>query len=318
MKGSLVDKLAAREPLVKSRMTLQQLWDTGELQGALYVDVSSRFINSYATPHYGWVAAQKFANARQPIPVILEGRDAWVFKAFLFALDRHKYFNRHIAEALAMWQGSRQTGGRRPSHVPGNAVNSMLLICATRQSDVPAERHFAGISAKTGISAQTIAAYEQLFYNVIDRFDEHYYLSSDVYPGSRLETLREDYMEQTAVGDLLKRLGYDWGDLDMTAWAAGLGDRNFAARVTAAEGNEAELTRMLVANGILLSRTGALNSRNVGVSRATGLLAAARQAGSNNEEPLMSDLFPAFSQGLLGAMQSSAAVKREMMVSKDS
>jgi hypothetical protein len=278
---------------------------------------SEDFIDCYSRPHFGWETARSFANERATFPLLLKGMDEWVFKAYLMFINPVSYYDRHIADAYAMWDAVMHKkylqDAKSVSAMPGGVLMSMLLLCATRKSDLPVERNINDIANSVRLPYATVCAFASLFYDMLDRAKDGQRLAiaADVYPDGRLEEQREDYIDRVATVDVLKRIGYNGGDADTVAWAAGLGDRAYVTRLVSSDGAEAEFTKAIIGNGLLMSKTLGLNTRHVGINRATHLISASRQAGGVVEEPTLTNLYPHLSTALQAANDRSHVVKRE-------
>ena len=68
-------------------------------------------------------------------------------------------------------------------------------------------------------------------------------------------------------------------------------------------------------NGLILAHTSLLNQRNVGMSRALTLLAAARQSGADKEEPTLTGIVPIYSEAFRQALSMNKEMVLDQMVS---
>lgn len=320
MRSDVIDCLTAFDPVHGTGVTLQRLAADGNNRGTMFREAEINFTNRYAMPDLGWVMAMQYANHKKRLPVLLTGRDEWVLRAYLMFLNPHKFRNEHIQNAFSIWKkssrGGTTIGVKRGGTATGAMLKSLLLTCASneRLKREDPDKHIKDIAENTGLPEQTVEAFEQLFYNMFDRADDAaFYHASEAYPETRLIELREDYAETTSFVDLMKRAGYNEGDVDMLYWMAGVGDKTYLAKVAAAEDNESKLTKLLITNAMILARTGSINARSPGLSRSTALLNAARQAGGTAEDPPITGAYPPLSKAFAEAAKSAAAVKRDTM-----
>jgi hypothetical protein len=260
-----------------------------------------RFITKYTKTGFGWYIALQFANRGLELPVLLSGRDTWVFKAWLMNVDPWGHYNEHVAEAYHLAKFVKGS--------PNLRQHLKALLMSFRPA-ATAESHLKEVSLKTGVSVATLDAFEILFFNIIDRRDAFMYLGQEVYPNGRGEEFDEGYLKSVTQENLIKRVAYNHRDMDLTAYLAGLGDNEFISKMAASADREAALTRFLMGNGLLLAHSNLLNQKNVGVSRASTLLAAARQAGTPQEEPTLTGIVPMYND----AFQLALSANRELVV----
>jgi hypothetical protein len=139
------------------------------------------------------------------------------------------------------------------------------------------------ISRRTSLSEDTIKAYERLFFNIVDRKQDHMFIKNVVYPDGRMVEMFDDYLKNEDLGKILLRTGYNNGAehvLHFAGFKSGLVH-------SLANGNDmpSQLEALFMANGYLLARNGWLNQRAnaVGLHNARNILQAAKQGGV--EEP---------------------------------
>jgi hypothetical protein len=133
-----------------------------------------------------------------------------------------------------------------------------------------------------------------LFFNIIDRKNDALFISHEVYPGTRFVEFQETYFTHTSIRDMVRRAGYNHRDTHMTAYLIGIGDRKFVGDLAGRPDREEELSKHFMGNGLIMARANLLNHRSIGLSRATTLMAAARQGGQNVTEHPMSSLVDSF------------------------
>lgn len=274
------------------------------LWSPLHAEAKDRFLSKYIQTNFGHYIALQFANRRAPFPIVLTGRDLWVYKAYLMNMNPWVYFDQHVAEAYHLSNCAKD----QPALI--QALKAMLL---TMKPHTTAQQHIAEISVRTGVHVDTLDAFEILFYNVIDRQEDALYMAREVYPDTRLVELDENYMRNSTHADLIKRVAYNHRDMDLTAYLAGLGDHTYLRKLSASEDREADLTRYLMGNGLIMAHSSLLNQRSVGVSRVATLLAASRQGGKEQEEPTIGGIVPMYTQAFKAALNVNRTVLMEQL-----
>lgn len=242
--SKLVERLARLEPTEPS----------GTPQGA------SAFSHLHQNAAFGWHIARAFARARVRFPVTVLGRDHWLFQAYLLHLNLSKGFDPCVLEAHQLNQQS------------GRSAKLKALLIAGLGS--PVDAHLELVAEKTGIPVRTVAAFEILFFNVLDRHQDVFYISNIVYPEGRMVEFDEDYFETTPIQDLILRVAYNSRDIDLVEHLAGMESADCMKALTALRDGEATLEKQIIGNALLMAKAGMLNQRSVGFQRATTLLAA--------------------------------------------
>ena len=270
MNATTIDRLAAADPSGPYK-TASEAFHT------LDVDHPSitKFAHRYANPAFGWYIAGKFAAANKPIPTTLCRHDTWVFKAWLMRRSPARFYDRFIAEAFAL--------ARLPAlRSVGELVRAAILSSCINPDDRCNQER--SVSENTGISPWTIQAFEALFYNVYDRAKDHAYLANVLYPETRLVEFHEDYFKNVDVSDLLKRASYNHKELHMTLYLAGVGDATYLSKLAERPDREMLLAKQIIGNALLLSYSGMLNQRSIGMSRGQSLMVATRQSGTQEQD----------------------------------
>jgi hypothetical protein len=220
----------------------------------------------YQSPAYGWEFACDLADARLMFPVVCRGRNSWLFLAYMSRLApaacRH-----HDVEAAH--QISRQ---------PGLSAKLKALIIAGLGK--PVEDHLTLVATKSGISRQTVEAFETLWFNVLDRPRDGAYLSHIVYPETRFVELAEDYIVTTPISDLLLRAAYNHQNIDLVLELAGMKESDSRKKLADLHQLEVEYLRNIMGNGLLIAKAGLLNQPGAGLQRATQLLGMRPQTAS--------------------------------------
>jgi hypothetical protein len=224
------------------------------------------FLLNYSDLAIGWKAAGMFAKAHAKLPVYLTADDHWIWRAYLVQCNPDKYFDKHVAEALALMDPSM--------HHEKTTIQGLLLT---------EDASFKDIACITAIAEDTVRAFEKLFYNVRDRFEDYLFLARSVYPHGRIEELYDRYLHNTTFGDLIRRTGYNCGK-DYVTFMAGLRS-NLIQDMTSGD-MAVRLERTIMANGFVLASSGLINQRNdaAGVRDAKSLIAAAKAGGQDQQE----------------------------------
>lgn len=288
-----IDALAAFDPESPIPHIRTGTVVAGSTWSPLHDLVKDRFLDKYINPQFGWYIAGQFANYEMDFPIAVSGRDWWVYKAYKLRQDPWKNFDRSIVEAyhLAMVISDHKDIGR---HVKA------FLLCMPKGYSI--HQHLSEVSRRLGVPYDVLDAFEALFYNVVDRHADGIFIGNEVYPDTRFVEFDENYMRASKHADLIKRVAYNHGDMDLTAYMSGIGDHTFLKRISASEDREAELARYMMGNGLILSHSNLLNQRSVGMSRVSTLLAASRQGGVKDEEPTVGGIHPLFTGALHAAL----------------
>lgn len=280
MDAKTISILAARDPNARlPNVTVTQAIHKAP-GSILHKQCAEYFESMYMRVSFGWYIAKQFADKRMMFPLEMTGRDAWVYRAYLMRLDPVGFFDQHIAEAYHFAHILRN----KPQY--GDDLRTLLL---TLTSDHPV-CHMQEVARRTGIPYDTIEAFESLFYNVLDRREDRLYIAKQVYPDTRIVEYDDNYMKNATIGDLMKRTGYNYRDMELAEYLIGMGDRAYMARISSSENREAELAKHIMGNGLILTRTSLMNQPSVGLNRTITLMAAARQGGSAAEEPITSGM----------------------------
>lgn len=234
-------------------------------------ETSSTLRQVYLTPEYGWEFACGCADARVTFPLSVDGREKWLFRAYLLRLAPATYPCRAVKDAHQIRQSPSLSA----------KLNAMLMAGLGR----PVEEHLSLVSEKTGIPKPTVEAYEVLFFNVLDRPRDGLYISHIVYPDTRLVEYDVDYFDKTPIADLLLRAAFNHREIDLVLRLTGM--TNVACRQELATLGEQEkqLETSIISNASLMAQLGLLNQRSTGLDRATKLLAAKGVSSSSASSP---------------------------------
>lgn len=277
MKARTINLLTALDPTVQQAKTDNPGLADQELQ----VFGKDAFRNLYGDLAVAWKFAEKWAKSGTKIPIALLGKDRWVFQAFLMLRDQRRCFDRDIATAYNFYNPPLGL-----EHIK-SALNAAILTYA---DDMDHAYHLRRVAEHLRLPVRAVAAYESLFFNVLDRRIDSQCVATVLYPNTRLEELSEDYLRTAPQSQIIMRAGFNSRDLGLVTYLAGVGDRTYMAKLAATEDGESRLTRQIIGNGLLLSTLNLLNQRSAGWSRATMLMSAARQGGTTPDEPPLTNI----------------------------
>ncbi len=231
----------------------------------------ARFMQEYKNLRFGWEAAQSIARSHKKFPAIISGKDIWVFRAYLFCCDNKKHPDEHVDAAVALT--SPQMRHKRM------ILDALLVVDG---ADI------YQIAQIVSLSHHTVAAYEKLFFNIIDRKRDATFLAEVVYPQTRMVELVAGYVANESLDKILMRAGYNNGAADVL-YIAGCSNNLLAGLADGDSASKMETLMMTV--GYIFARNGLLHQRDaVAVSNARNLISAAKQGGqqSGPESPLAS------------------------------
>jgi hypothetical protein len=296
MEAHTIDLLAAEmgDTMPSSSATLR-------FAGSDVEDMARRqFLGRYRDMHFGWKAADWFSRRGREFPIPMLDRDAWVFKAYMMLVDPRNCFDRSVGEAFMM-------NVTATSNVKFGEKLKALLVSVRHPTAV---EHFRDVEKRTGIPYDTIEAFESLFFNIVDRMEDGAYLAENFYPDTRIVEFSDKYLDTTRTGELLKRAGYNYRDMEFTTFLSGLGDASYLNKIASSIGSEKELEKKIIGNGLLLSKTNLLNQRSLGLSRVANLMAASRRSGMQTENPSLSEVVTLFND----SYEQAIGVSRETML----
>lgn len=278
MDADTIDRLACLTPDPKSLVSKNMSRVDQAVIGGQGV---KRFLCGYVNVAVGWYFATEFARIGR-FPLHMVGKDEWVFKAYLMRKDPKRFHNQHIADAFCL---ATIPEGQNM----GDSIRGMII--AGCKGKLTPDEHLEGVARSLGTHVDTVKAFEVLFYNVLDRWRESLIIGKRIYPEGRGVEMQEGYFQNTPIADLIARAGYNYQDPNMVSYMAGIGDMNYMSTLAGRSDREDFLERMLMGNGLMLMHMGGSNARGPGLSRATAMLTASRQAGPKVEEPATSSIF---------------------------
>lgn len=225
------------------------------------------FIQAYSDPTFGWKAAARLWETNtERFPMFPSGNMQWVYKAWLLLSDEERYAGHPHYEAIHEAYALFTRGDKQVSR---GIVEAALI---TGEGDVDS------IARLIGMNPLELAAYEALFFNVLDRKQDAMFLREIVYPATRLEETTENYFNLANLNKLLLRLGYNKGLADVLYFAGY--KTNLAEGITTAQAQE-DFQKASLIQGYVLSRAGFLNydKQHVSISSARALVQASKLGG---------------------------------------
>lgn len=223
-----------------------------EADAGLYVPASASMserqtndIMHYALCHknlqFGWDFACRLNAAKHiKFPAFLHKDDLFVWRAYKYLQG---FEDPAVAGAIAL-----TTKGNE------NLASDIQALLVAKTVTDPGY-----IASRLNLPLSVVTAYEKLFFNVLDRKNDHAYISSIVYPESRMVEVMKDYLETTSINTLLMRAGYNNGE-DIVFYMMGIGQHPFMAYDAAA--GAAELDGLFMRDGILYAAAGLQNVPN--------------------------------------------------------
>lgn len=197
------------------------------------------YANCYKNLRFGWDFARRAAEGETTFPAFLHEYDHFIWRAYKFIQG---FDDPVIARAATL-------------STPGNAILAGQIHAMLVTNDVQDNTSY--IASEMGIEETVLVAYEKLFFNVLDRKEEHSFISNLVYPEGRIVEGMKDYLEKAGVNDLLMRAGYNHGK-DIVAYMAGFGKHPFSTYDAATGANK--LDSIFMADGILYAALGFLHA----------------------------------------------------------
>lgn len=204
------------------------------------VETIIHYSHCHKNLQFGWDVAQIIAqDDNLQFPAILHGDDLYVWRAYNFIKGREDSV---IASALSLT-------------LPENITLASQIKALLVTDDITTQY----IANKLGISNDTVLAFEKLFFNVLDRKEDHAFLAQIVYPEGRLVEAAEDYIERTGMADILLRAGFTRG-ADHILYAMGLSDNPYGKKDVHDIANT--LDRTFLADGCVFAALGWANQKH--------------------------------------------------------
>lgn len=223
-----------------------------------------RYLNAYKNLHFGWDMAKELATRKMPFPEVATSDDEWVFRAYLYCMDNQRYRDRAIQGALFL---------ATPQMRNTREVLHSLFVCKNATAEKAAK--------VLNLDVDTVTAYEQLFFNVVDRHTDATFLRDVVYPDTRFSEVAAHYLRQEDLGRVLLRMGYNNGEEDVLYFAGFRSD--VLARL---DGRDipGRLESTFMAHAYILARNGFINQNLPAVRDARNLITAAKQGGEDTRK----------------------------------
>ncbi len=226
-----------------------------------------RFLMAYRDLGFGWHFVKTLVDNGLEFPECgFDTNDRFLWRAYLYLVDKSRYRDKAILEALALTRDDMISGHKRA------VINAMLV-----SEDVTFES--IAKMLKKSISAEGVEAYATCFFDIPGRKSDLSLLASLVYPNGRYAEFVRDSLDNEAFATLLLRAGYNNGVDDVLAMAGVRTD--FVGRSQSADAAK-RLESLFMSVGYLLARNGGITSTSPALTNARGLLTAAKQAGISN------------------------------------
>ena len=244
-----------------------------------------QFAYCYSKPSFPWVYVQTLAKRNIDFPHHLVDwvEDEILFKAYLRESKKETF--PELDSALVLLTDTYKNI---------KAVINALLVCEGSTVD--------SVSNYTGISREAVEVYEKLFFNILDRKKEDFFLANIVYPNGRLVEIYKEYANLVDSESLLLRSAYNNGPEDVL-YLGGLRQGRDHLNTVSLEEAVSKLESIIMVNGYILARNGFVNQASQsmpGVASARNLIAAAKQAGLNagDSNSMFSSLSESIKQSL--------------------
>jgi len=222
-----------------------------------------KFLLSYKDLSFGYRLVRSFITSGKRMPVTIADDSL----RRLYNFERYRLDDYHVLKTLAL---------RDKSNIYAQNVLEALLITPNITIE--------DISKETGLEAEVVRLYEELFFNVLDRKHESMLIGEIVYPEHRLVEMFDNYLRNESLGAILKRTGYNNGVEDVL-FLAGMRSSSNVLNASNITEQAVKLETAIMANGYFLARNGFLSQRNaVGVNNARNLIAASKQGGAESAE----------------------------------
>jgi len=179
----------------------------------------------------------------------------------------------------------------------------------------------------TRLDPISVAVYEKLFFNVVDRRLDSLWLASVVYPNTMLEEMFDNYMsaENSDFAKLMIRAGYKNGMADVLYFAGHPDGAGLLATAQAKETPE-RFESLIMAVGYIMARNGWVGQRfnATGFNNAKSLISAAKVGGKDTGsgmnspfEGLGSSLSTALISAKRGETKTMIQERTELRITKD-
>ena len=224
---------------------------------------TNRYAIGYRDLSFLWNFIKSFTDTHSLLPndfTVFRKKEEYDLMLRVYNFERFNTKDRDVAFAIAI--------DRVLPPYQKNVIKACLLA---------EDYNLEEVANKLCLPKEVISIYEKLFFNVLDRMNEHSFIASLVYPESRVVEFDPNYVLRASYSSILRRSGYVNGVDDVLNMAGVRG--YFAGGVTQAVVKDFE--NKMMCNALFLSKNGFLNSNHVGITNAKNLLAAAKHGGDN-------------------------------------
>ena len=219
-------------------------------------------------PAFGWYFAKHFAKARESLHYAAQDfpwiRHAYNVQRFGNKLNPRAFENNEPTATAISWQMPE-------FYNYGIMVKGLLLA-----PDATVEK----IAELTNLNIDAIRAYEQLFFNVLDRKADTAYLCRLVYPNGIISEILPDHHIPANLETQVLSAGYKNG---MKAVMHLMGARGMLEHKS---DDATSLEREIMANANFYARNGGLNQNHPAVQQGRQLLAAAKKGSHDAGMPV--------------------------------
>ena len=253
----------------------------------------NRFTFCYSDLKFGW----HFIKSHDAADITLGSyvTNEALIRAYNF--ERYKTADREIAYAIAI-----------ETTMPQYFKNLIVSLCFSPSMS------YQKISDIVKIPKEVIVLYEQLFYNILDRREEAAFIAEQIYPESRAEEFKPDYMDHVPYDTLMKRSGYN-NSMEDLLYLAGFRESDvYDSGTSNLQEESTRLETAIMNNANYLVKSGMINSRNVvGIASAKNLLAAAKHGGAEDTAEVGVGLSPMGSVLMTEVLRDHEAVLAERL-----
>jgi hypothetical protein len=220
------------------------------------IGIKAAWINN---PQFGYDFARVFAQSRQKLPLVIGSAERWICEAY--RMEKDGVYSEAVSDAIS-WVYP-------PLDHIGTAVSALLLA---RDATVPK------VAGRLGLPLESVEAYEQLFFNVLDRKSDITYLTSIVYPQGRMVEMLPDYFLHEKSKLIIFRAAYN-NSMDDALYFLGARD---TLRTTMDSTKDYE--DLMMSTALVFGRNGGLLHRGAKpIDYANRNLAAIKQGGEANQ-----------------------------------
>lgn len=225
---------------------------------------NSSFVAYYTNFSIGWALSQSFAGARRPFPIVLQGQDQWILRAYMHGLG---HYDPVVQEAWALHMEPRLK----------STADTLRACLIAKDFDLET------MLECTGLSADVVHAFEKLFFNVLDRQKDAIYIRNMAYTKPKLIEKFENYVSNEDAGQLLIRAGFNSG-MAAALELSGLSGRSAKQQAASAPQLAEQLETIMFATAIQAFAAGFGNQRDhaIAIERAKSLITAAKAGGVDN------------------------------------